>query len=240
MKWTTGGVIALSALITIGVNDISAQQGDEASREGRSRRGPGVEAIMRMQDELELTSDQLTDMDAIRSESVQRRHAAMAEMAEMRSQLAAGQIRRSDMMAFMEQRQEASAGVAEQQRGSIEGILTDSQRESLRAVATRGRSVRRSQARAGRAPGMRSRGNARRGAAGMRSSGRGLSGRPGVSGRGDARGGRASMRGRRLDRGRVADFRGARGFRGAARAGSRGQAWRFRRGPGGQPGPEGS
>lgn len=209
MKWTMGGAIALSALIMMSANDISAQQADEARDRGSLRRGPGVEAIMRMRDGLELTDDQLTALEAIRSQSVQDRNAGMAEMAEMRSQLAAGEIQRSEMMAFMEQRREASAGVADQRRGSIDGILDDSQRESLRA---RGQAVRRGQMRARRgAQGMRSRGNAHGARAGMRGA---RGGRPGMSGRGNLRSGRQSMHGRGFGRGEVDDVRGRRGLRG--------------------------
>lgn len=230
MKWTMGGAIALSALIMMSANDISAQQVDEARNRGSLRQGPGVEAIMRMRDRLELTEDQLTALEAIRGQSVQDRNAGMAEMAEMRSRLAAGEIQRSEMMAFMEQRREASTGVAEQRRGSIDGVLNDSQRESLQAA--RGQAVRRGQMRARRgAPGMRSRGNGGGVGPQMRDS---RGGRPGMSGRGDWRSGRRSMRSRGFGRGGADILRGARNFRGGR--GFRGERAFRRPGRGGPPG----
>jgi LTXXQ motif family protein len=213
MKWTTGGIIALSALITIGANDILAQQESADRRRAAVRHGPSVEAIMRMRDQLELTEDQLAALEAIRGESIQRRIAVAAEMAEMRSQLSAGQIERSELMAFMERRREASAGAADRQREQIDGILSEGQRASLQDTGARRRAV------------TRGRMSARRGS-------------PGVRGRHNARGARPSMRGRRFDRGGVGSFRGARGpraFRGARRSGEGRcslQASRCRRGPG--------
>jgi len=213
MKWTRGGVIALSALITIGANGILAQQEHADRRRGGVRHGPSVEAIMRMRDRLGLTEDQLAAFEAIRGESIQRRIAVAAEMAEMRSQLSAGQIERSELMAFMERRREASAGAAERQRERIDGILSDDQRESLQDTGARRRAV------------TRGRMSARRGS-------------PGVSGLRNARGARPSMRGRRFGRGGVGRFRGVRGpraFRGARRSGEGRcslQASRCRRGPG--------
>jgi len=211
MKWTTGGAIALGALIAMGANDISAQQANQARNRGAFRQRSGVEAIMQMRDRLELTEGQLTALEALRSESIQGRNAAMAELAELRSQLAAGQIQRSEMMAFMEHRREASAGVAVQRRADIDGILDDTQREALQ---TRAQAGRRGQANARRGrSGMRGRPNARGARTGMRGA---RGGRPGMSGRGSMRGGR--------------------GFRGQGRGGPPGEAPGVPQDPGGRGG----
>lgn len=168
MKRTTGLAIVLTALAASGAIDIAAQ--DEVAERLRGRRGPSVEAIMGMRDGLELTDGQLADLEAIRRETVERRNGAMGEMAEMRSQLAAGQIQRSDLMAFMEDRREANAGLTESIRERVDAILTEDQ---LEVVAQR-----RGNARAfarGRAIGMRGdRGNFRRGQRSFREGRRGF------------------------------------------------------------------
>jgi hypothetical protein len=168
------------------------------------RRGQSVEAIMQMRDRLELTDDQLADLESLRSETVSRRNAERAEVAEMHSRFSAGQIQRSDVMAFMEDRHPGVAEQHEQQRERLRAILDEAQLESLAETLTRGRAS------------ARGRMNSGRGGAGMRRSG-------------NSRGGGAQRGGRFDRRGRGGDFRGARG---SARGGppmGRG----FRRGRGG-------
>lgn len=178
MRLRMSGMIALGALITIGANDIAGQQGQNRNRgEVTMRRGQGVEAIMQMREQLELTEAQLSSLEEIRRETIQRRVATLAEAAEVRSQLSAGQIKRSEMMAFMEDRQEANAGVAEAVRERVSGILTEDQRASLQEIGARRQAFARGQARGNRGGSVGVRGGFRgRPGAGMRP-GRGFRGR---------------------------------------------------------------
>jgi hypothetical protein len=188
MKWTTGGVIALSALVSIGATDIRAQPDVEGPQVLPMRRGPGIEAILQMRERLELTDDQIASLDALRREAVERRSAHRAELAEMRSRLAAGQIQRSAMMAFMEERRAEAEDVRAQEQARVEALLTEAQLESLQEIRTRGRAF-------------------VRGRAAMRRGGRVMRGGrwPGV------RGGRDMWRGPRgFDRGPRRGFRGMR------------------------------
>jgi hypothetical protein len=189
MKVMTGGAIVLSVLMATTASDIRAQDAsaDSMGRRGRRIGGQGVEMIMSMRERLELTEDQLASLEEMRRGSVEMRNARAAEMAEMRSQLQAGQIRPSEMMAFMEDRRDAAADVAAGHQERIEGILNEAQLETLQATSRRGRRSARGsrggagwQGRAGfrngrgHAPGMR-RGQMRhpRGFRGARGSGRG-------------------------------------------------------------------
>ncbi|MBM4183528.1 MAG: hypothetical protein FJ207_04785 [Gemmatimonadetes bacterium] len=70
--------------------------------------GQGIEAIIRARETLELTDAQIQQLDAIRREMVAQRTAEQAEMAELRSRLAAGQIRQSEVMGAREDRQAAA------------------------------------------------------------------------------------------------------------------------------------
>lgn len=99
--------------------------------------GQNVEAIMRARETLELTDDQINRLEAIRREIVSQRSAEMAEMAELRSQLAAGQIRRSEVMAAQEDRQAAAEGRAEERRARIDAVLTEEQRASVEQMRSR-------------------------------------------------------------------------------------------------------
>ncbi len=133
MKMMMGGFLVLATLFATGMTGLTAQQ----SRRGSQMRGMegrqqgGVESIMRLRERLELSQDQVAQLDAIRRENVQRRTAEMVKMTEVQSQYAAGLIRRSDVMAAMEDREEAARGRDGQQRERLESILTEGQQESL-------------------------------------------------------------------------------------------------------------
>ena len=170
-------LIAASAFAVVPAHAQDAGADDQSVRE-ETVRLPSVEAIMAMRERLSLTDDQIGRLDDLRAESVERRSMAQAELAEMRSRLAAGQIQQSDLMAFIEDRREASGDLREEERSRLEGVLDAEQLESLQEFRTRGRSF----------------------AAGRSSARRG--GRNGIrSGRGAIRSGR-DVRGSRIDRAR--------------------------------------
>lgn len=149
MRIMTGGLLALGALMFIGANDMKGQEQTGETTAPVLRRGIDVETVMSLRERLELTEEQITALDQIRREAVERRNAEMAEVAEMRSRLRAGQIRPSEMMAFMEERRDADSGVAEARRERIAGVLDEAQLETLQALrlraAVRGRAGMRGQ-----------------------------------------------------------------------------------------------
>lgn len=178
-------VIAAGAMI--GIAPIQAQDAnaDQTDTRREAARLPSVETVMSLRERLSLTDDQVARLESIRAETVERRSAEQAEMAEMRSLLAAGQIQRSEMMAFMEDRQAASGDLRAEHRARLGGVLDEAQLETLQEAGRRGRSV-------------------SRGRAGIRGA------RDGVRrGRASVRGGRQGVR-----RGQQS-LRGGRGFRGA-------------------------
>jgi Spy/CpxP family protein refolding chaperone len=150
MRRTTGGLLVLGALIAIGAVDVAAQDQDVQRRD--RARGPDVEAIMQLRERLALTENQIAELDVVRRESVARRSAEMAEMAELRSRLRAGQIRRSEVMARMEERRDANQGLTEERRARVESILTDEQLTTLDELQLRRRAFRRGRQSARRGP----------------------------------------------------------------------------------------
>jgi Spy/CpxP family protein refolding chaperone len=116
------GLIAVGTILMLGAGDLDAQS---------------VERIMRARERLELTEQQISQLEAIRRDAVAQRSAEMAELAELRSRLEAGQIRRSELMAAMEDRRDAQQARVEERRASIDALLTDQQRESLEELRTR-------------------------------------------------------------------------------------------------------
>ncbi len=135
MKSRYYAAFAISALIAFGASDIAAQVESRGTRGPRG--GPDVEVVMSLRDRLELTDAQLADLEAMRRETVDTRNAQRAEMEEMRSRLRAGEIRRSEMMAFMEDRAEVGAATSADRRARLEAILTEVQLEALQASAPR-------------------------------------------------------------------------------------------------------
>ena len=212
MNKITLGILALALLLGAGALELNAQQnrgmrGPPNLRQGNAQqfRGPGVfgkpgfnrtplsgpEQIIQMRERLQLTDEQINQLDDIRRENVQRRTSAMAEMAELRSQATAGLINRSDVMSRLKARGEEGQAVVKPAE-LVMSILTDQQRDILREAKMR--SLR---ARSGKARGMSGRG----GPAGFRGPKGGRSGRPGM------RGGRGGPRG---PRGPGTDQRGLR------------------------------
>jgi len=212
MNKITLGILALALLLGAGALELNAQQnrgmrGAPNLRQGNPQelRGPGIfgklgfnrtplsgpEQIIQMRERLQLTDEQINQLDDIRRENVQRRTTAMAEMAELRSQATAGLINRSDVMSRLKARGEEGQAVVKPAE-LVMSILTDQQRDILREAKMRSLRARSSKAR-----GMSGRG----GPAGFRGSKGGRSGRPGM------RGGRGGPRG---PRGPGTDQRGLR------------------------------
>jgi uncharacterized membrane protein YgcG len=186
MNRNTGLALALSALTLISAANISAQSETESERGRRGmRRSANAETVMSMREHLELTEYQIAQLDAIRADDVTRQNATRAELGEMSSKLQAGQIRRSEMMAFMENRRDAAMATAGDLEARIQGVLTETQLGSLEETRAR------------RQAGARGRASAR----GGRSGGHG------------ARGGRGARGARGARSGREGDFGSARGQR---------------------------
>lgn len=147
MTRISGGMIALgAALLLVAAPNIEAQQEAEEQQARPALQRMGVERIMSMRERLELTDEQITELDALRREIVSERSAAAAEMAEMRSQLSAGQIRQSEMMAFIEDRRDQAEGSADDRRARIEGVLNAAQLEAVQEMGQRARSTLRARA----------------------------------------------------------------------------------------------
>jgi hypothetical protein len=143
-----------------------------------------VERVMQAREELALTDDQVARLDAIRREFVQERAAERAEMAELQSQLEAGQIRPSEVLAAREDRAAAAEDRIEQRRARVDAVLTEEQRAQVEQMRPRADRVR--GGRQGLAPGGRQ-GLAPGGRGGFRPGGFGPAGQRGGAGVGGPR-----------------------------------------------------
>lgn len=190
MKTTMGGAAILAMMLSVGVADLAAQQNraqgpraraDMTDRMVRGGGAPGVEGILRMRERLELTEDQVSQLDALRSERVEQRTLAAHEMNELRSQLRAGTIERTEAMERMRTAREARAGQAEQDRAVVQGLLSENQRATLGQLQAQRRAFE-----AGRRSGLRGQERGMRGGGEARGPRRGgapqWQGRPGMRG----------------------------------------------------------
>lgn len=160
-KKAMGGAVILAVMLAGTGSELSAQQGrapgtraeartDRMGRAAREGGAPGIEGILRMRSQLELTDDQVARLDALRSERVQERAATSSEMAELRSQIRAGTLDRAEARQRMSAAAEARRASAEQARAEVESLLTDAQRETVQQLQAQRRAFE-----AGRRSGMR-------------------------------------------------------------------------------------
>jgi hypothetical protein len=116
--------LALASLTTTAVT----AQARRADRPPRT----GVEDLLRLRTQLELTPEQVTRLQALREEALARRIATATEMMRLRSQVAAGEITREQFQVQLRTRREAAR--ARMQEGTQERpaeLLTETQRAKL-------------------------------------------------------------------------------------------------------------
>mgnify|MGYP006865139209 CR=1 FL=1 len=165
------------------------------------RAQPGVEHIMRLRERLELSENQINDLDAVRRDLVQFRSGHQAAADELRSQVLAGQL---DADAAREQalaRREGGEAFHEDVKARIESVLTEAQREELGDIAGEARAFQRGRAstqRGGQGSFRQGRGAVRGGRPGMARQGRGQA--QGRSWQRSGRGSHAPAAGRRMMR----------------------------------------
>jgi hypothetical protein len=102
------------------------QQGDSPRP-----RPAGVEAALRHREQLKLTERQVTDLTALREESVKARQQRFNEVLELSSRFRAGELTREEFRSQMHQRRDAMAPAGRQQAERLHGILDETQRTAL-------------------------------------------------------------------------------------------------------------
>ena len=188
-----GATLAVAAMSTIAVPDLSAQRRGSVARAAIGT--TAVEMSLRLAERLELTQEQRDQLEAVRVGMLKGRAEHSAKMMNLASGVRAGIRERSAIREELAAIREEAAASRAALREQYDGILSDEQEEELRRVtrravwrqgAVRGRSgVDRWRGTRGR-PGM-DRGRGGRGWPGM-DRGRGGRGRPGMDrGRGGDR-----------------------------------------------------
>lgn len=97
----------------------------------RMQAGPGPEMILRLREQLNLTEAQVSRLEALRQESVNRQRERTAEMLDLRSKMQAGQVTREQMQERMRARAEAAPAEGQAPGERVRAVLTDQQRLQL-------------------------------------------------------------------------------------------------------------
>jgi Spy/CpxP family protein refolding chaperone len=140
MKWTMGGAVLLAAMVALAPADLDAQVGPRGARAlGPALRGGGVELALSQRERLELTDDQVKQLDQIRQDAVQRRTEHQAQMAELRSKVRSGQEKPAALLEQIQARRQISESMQQAQRAQVESVLNDAQKEQLQDWAGQGR-----------------------------------------------------------------------------------------------------
>jgi hypothetical protein len=94
--------------------------------------GIPVEAALRHREQLKLTEKQVTELTALREESVKARQEHMAAMMELSSKVRAGELPREEFQAQMRAHRNTVAPMVQQRSDRLNGILDQSQQSALR------------------------------------------------------------------------------------------------------------
>ena len=163
MKRIASNAVAIAIAVVLPLSAANAQRGQTGIREGM--RGAEVEDLLRMRERLELTDEQLRQLEELRVAALERRKTRMAEMMDLQSRRRAGDLEQEERRDLMTERREGYREAARQQRERVAAILTDDQRERLatfRAQRASGRrSIRGARMRGRAAGGFRGRGFSR-------------------------------------------------------------------------------
>jgi len=134
--------VALAVSVAAPLSAQRGQRGPGGQRSGEAagqRAGGGIERILQLREDLELTEQQIVDLNAIRAGQLERRQSAASTAMRLRSDLAAGEITRSEMRDALEESRAAIGAEPGQVREQIDQILNEEQVEALRQAARRTR-----------------------------------------------------------------------------------------------------
>lgn len=131
---TTVAILALAFAAAVDPTGAQAQrQGPRASATGSS----AVERTLRLADELDLTADQRTQLEAIRVELLEQRTARAVALLELRSEIAAGMREPEALREALSAQWRDGRDARDSQRDRVSEILTEDQREELQRMNRR-------------------------------------------------------------------------------------------------------
>lgn len=140
MRWSKHGAVLLVALAaSIAAEPLQAQRWGPGDRRGGGPRDAdgSVERALRLRDTLQLTDDQVAQLQALRQEAVADRQAEMGRFIDARSRFGAGELTRDEFRAELDSRREEVRSRSDEREERFSAILTEEQREQLTAARRR-------------------------------------------------------------------------------------------------------
>lgn len=141
MNNVSGRYSHATAALTLALALVVSTTGLDAQRQGAGARGAiggsAVERAIRLADELELTAEQRTQLEAIRVEMLEQRTVQNTAMLALRSEVAAGIREPEAVREVMAERLGAVRATGESVRDRLGEILTEEQQEELRGMNRR-------------------------------------------------------------------------------------------------------
>ena len=141
MNTLSGKYTLATSGLTLALAMVASTTGLQAQRQGAGGRpavaGAAVERTIRLADELELTAEQRTRLEAIRLELLEQRIEQTTAMLALRSEVAAGIREPEAVRGVMAERLRAARAAGESVRDRVGEILTDEQQQELRSMSRR-------------------------------------------------------------------------------------------------------
>ncbi len=132
----TAAALAVVAATAVAPPELEAQR--PGSRAGAAAGSAPVERAIRLADEIELTADQRTRLEAIRVEVLEQRTSQAAALMALRSEIAAGMREPEALREALAAQWREGRNDRESLRERISEILTEDQREKLQRMNRRG------------------------------------------------------------------------------------------------------
>lgn len=136
-------------------------QSGQHSMQGGQQRAQGPEKLLTLRKTLELTEDQVVQLETLQEGFAEQQKARRAQAQEMREQVRSGDVTRNEMREQATARRESGQQISAAHKQMIEQVLTEEQRGKLTEIRAAGRNQgsgqagRRGQGQQGRHQGMK-------------------------------------------------------------------------------------
>ena len=132
MKRKTITAVAIAVTTVLPLSAANAQRAQRGTRGGM--RSAGVENLLRIRERLELSDEQIAQLQEIRGSALEQRKARAVELLDVQSRWGAGELERDEWRELMAERRETNREQSAQHREQISAILTDEQRERVASL----------------------------------------------------------------------------------------------------------
>ena len=132
MKRKTITAMAIAVTTVLPLSVANAQRAQRGTRGGM--RSAGAENLLRIRERLELSDEQIAQLQEIRGSALEQRKARAVELLDVQSRWRAGELERDEWRELMAQRRETNREQSALHREQISVILTNEQRERVASL----------------------------------------------------------------------------------------------------------